>query len=232
MDRLSSRSSLADEIATRLRSMILSGELKPNERIGVAAAARDLGVSHIPVREAVQRLTAESLVESVPNRGPVVAGVCLQDLHDIYYVRRLLECDIARGAAPLYTEQDIAGIRQSLESLLEASPKEPGGKFWLAHRAFHQAILRPATNRWSERILNLLWQNAERYHRLYMLVFGSLDTIHAEHKELVAAAAAKDGELLSSLLLCHLQHTERTVTEGYIAANGIAEPPRPATERR
>jgi DNA-binding transcriptional MocR family regulator len=74
MERLGSRPSLADEIATLLRTKILSGELKPDERIGVSAAARDLGVSHIPVREAIQRLTAESLVESVHNQAPVVAG--------------------------------------------------------------------------------------------------------------------------------------------------------------
>src|SRR5918999_5038371 len=146
MDRLATRPSLADEIAARLRMSILSGELKPNQKIAVSALAKDLGVSHIPVREAIQRLTAESLVQSIPNQGPTVAGVRLEDLHDIYYLRRLIEGDLIRRASSLYGDRDIDHIQHSLGVLLDASPESPEGEFWNAHRDFHRAMLQPPLN--------------------------------------------------------------------------------------
>jgi DNA-binding GntR family transcriptional regulator len=220
MDRLATRPSLADEIAARLRMSILSGELKPNQKIAVSALAKDLGVSHIPVREAIQRLTAESLVQSVPNQGPTVTGVRLEDLHDIYYLRRLIEGDVALRAASLYGARDVELIQHSLQALLAASPESPEGEFWNAHREFHRAILKPALNFWSERMIDLLWQNAERYHRLFTLVFGSLHVAHGQHRALADAAAARDGDRLQDVLMTHLNHTEEAVTNGYIKAHG------------
>jgi DNA-binding GntR family transcriptional regulator len=225
MDRLAARPSLADEIAVRLRTSILNGDLEPNQKIAVSAIAKDLGVSHIPVREAIQRLTAESLVQSVPNQGPTVAGVRLEDLNDIYYLRRLIEGDLVLRAASLYGNRDVERIQQSLEVLLDAPPESPEGEFWNAHRNFHRAILEPALNFWSERLVNLLWQNAERYHRLFTLVFGSLHVAHGEHRALAEAAAARDGGRLQDLLITHLNHTEETVTNGYIKAHSTSDDP-------
>ncbi|MPZ92198.1 MAG: FCD domain-containing protein [Actinobacteria bacterium] len=215
MKRLNRRPLLAEEIAASLRTSILNGDLRPGQKIAVAAIARDMEVSHIPVREAIQRLEAESLVTTIPHQGPVVADVNLEDLHDIYLLRRLIEGDAARRAASLYSDADIARIRDCLEKLLDADPQFEEGGFWDAHRAFHHAILQPAGSAWSARILNLLWQSAERYHRLYTLVFGSLETAHDEHRALAEAAAARDGEKLYHLLTTHLMHTEEVVTNGY-----------------
>jgi len=226
VERLDTRPSLADEIATRLRTSILNGDLKPNQKIGISALAKDLGVSHIPVREAIQRLTAESLVQSVPNQGPTVAGVRLEDLHDIYYLRRLIEGDVALRAAFLYSDRDIDSIEEALEVLLDASPESPEGQFWNSHRDFHRAILQPALNSWSERLINLLWQNAERYHRLFTLVFGSLHVAHDEHRALAEAAAARDGERLQELLITHLNYIEETVTSGYLEAHDASPTPK------
>lgn len=233
LGKLTRRPLLADEIAGRLRGSILSGELQPGQRLSVSALARDLGVSHIPVREAVQRLEAESLIETTPHRGPVVAGVRVEELHEIYDLRRLIEGHTARRAADLYTATDIEIIEMALERLLSADPEDPENLFWIEHRAFHRAILQPAINAWSERILNLLWQSAERYHRLFTLVFGSLEAAHHEHRALVKAAAARDGVRLAEILTTHLRHTEETVTQGYLDASEHPEtiagsPDRPA----
>ncbi|MGH3666478.1 MAG: GntR family transcriptional regulator [Egibacteraceae bacterium] len=209
---------LVDEIATRLRSDILNGHLQPGQRIPVASIARDLGVSHIPVREAIRRLEAESLVGTIPHQWPVVAGVRLEELHEIYTLRRLIEGDLARRAVGCYTDADITQIQGAAQRLWAADPKDPDGDFWTAHRAFHWAVLRPAMDSWSERILGLLWQSAERYHRLFTLVFGSLTEAHAEHRALTEAAAAKDQQALVRVLVSHLHRTEQTVTTGYLEA--------------
>lgn len=210
--------SLVDEITTRLRSDILTGEFEPGQRVGVASLARELGVSHIPVREAVRRLEAESLIATEPHRGLVVADVRPDELGEIYDLRRLIERDVARRAVERYTDDDIRRIQESLARLLEADPGDERGNFWEAHREFHETVLSPGMTAWTERILGLLWQSAERYARLAALAFGSLEQAHPEHRALAEAAAAKDRDMLCHTLVEHLSTTERRVARGFQSA--------------
>lgn len=215
---------LVDHIARHLRTDILSGRLQPGQRIGVSSLARELGVSHIPVREAIRRLEAESLVETIPHRGPTVAGVRLEELHEIYELRRLIEREIAGSAVQRYSDEDTARISAALQRLLRADPQDVDGDFWEAHHAFHWSVLGPATDTWTERILGLLWQSAERYHRLFTLVFGSLPEAHADHRAITDAAVAKDADRLCDRLVTHLHRTEQTVTAGYLDAMRRSSP--------
>lgn len=216
------RVSLVDQVATRLREQILSGALEPGRRIPVARLARELKVSPIPIREALRRLEAESLIRTVPNSEPVVAEVRLDELHELYELRRLIEGHLIRRAAGNYSAEDRTRIKDALVRLVKADPADPGGGFWDTHREFHWAVLSPGSTGWSVRILGLLWQSAERYHRLFTLVFGSLDAAHAEHRRLAAAVEKGDADQLHALLIKHLNSTERTVSEGFLRASGDA----------
>jgi DNA-binding GntR family transcriptional regulator len=215
------RSSLVDQVTDRLRADILSGVLEPGAKITVSAVQRDLGVSHIPIREALRRLEIQGLVETKPNRGPVVAAVRLEDLHAIYELRRVLEGHLIRKAAARYSDGDLTRIRASLERLLPSDPKATDA-FWGVHHDFHWALLEPVLSDWARRILGLLWQSAERYHRLFAFVFGSVPEAHVEHRRLVEAAEARDGEALHAILMAHLDRIERAITDGYLSATSDA----------
>jgi DNA-binding GntR family transcriptional regulator len=208
------RASLVDDVATRVREEILDGALKPGTRISVAGLSSRLGVSHIPVREAIRRLEAEGLVETQPHRGPVVATVDLDELHHIYDLRRALETHLIRAAATRYLPEQLKEINHLLDWLLECDPKE-GDEFYKAHHAFHHALLEPALNPWAERIHGLLWQSAERYQRMYAIAYGSVTAGHREHRRLAKAAEERDGETLAKTLTAHLDRTERAVAAGY-----------------
>lgn len=207
---------LVDQIAQVIRDDILRGALQPGEHITVAPLAKKLGVSHIPVREAMRRLEAESLVSTVPHQGTVVADVRLEELHEIYDLRRLIEGETVERAGLSYSDEDVAAIEAAMKRLWEADPEDPDGDFWQAHRNFHWTVLAPALDPWRERILGLLWQSAERYHRLFTLVFGSLEEAHKEHQALTETAKRSDPEQMRSILLSHLHRTEETVTTGYL----------------
>lgn len=219
---------LVDQIAVSIRDDILSGKLRPGQRIMVAALAKELGVSHIPVREAIRRLEAESLITTVPRRSTVVAEVRLEELHEIYDLRRLIEGDTVMRAAPAYDVEDLAAIDGALQRLWRADPHELDGDFWAAHRAFHWAVLAPAIDPWRKRLLGQLWQSSERYHRLFTLVFGSVADAQAEHRHLAEAAHQGDPQTMHELLTAHLHHTESTVVAGFVASlehgRGDAEP--------
>jgi DNA-binding GntR family transcriptional regulator len=209
---------LVDQVATSIRDDILSGRLRPGQRIMVAALAKELGVSHIPVREAIRRLEAESLITTVPRRSTVVAEVRLEELHEIYDLRRLIEGDTVMRAAPAYSSEDLVTIDEAMQRLGKADPRDLGSDFWAAHQAFHWAVLAPAIDPWRKRMLGQLWQSSERYHRLFTLVFGSLADAQAEHRHLAEAAHLGDPQEMNQLLTAHLHRTENTVVAGFVAS--------------
>lgn len=218
MQRRIERPVLVDQITTSIRDDILRGTMRPGERITVATLAKEFGVSVIPVREALRRLEAESLITTVPHHSTVVAGVRLEELREIYDLRRLIEGDTVARAARVYSDEDLRKIDQALERLLQAHPEDLEGDFWDAHKAFHWAVLGPAMDPWRQKVLGQLWQSAERYHRLFTLVFGSLSDAHAEHRQLAEAARHGDPEEMRRILTSHLNSTEKTVVAGYVAS--------------
>jgi DNA-binding GntR family transcriptional regulator len=209
---------LVDQIAASIRDDILNGRLRPGQRIMVAVLAKELGVSHIPVREAIRRLEAESLISTVPRRSTVVADVRLEELHEVYDLRRLIEGDTVLRAVPAYTDEDLATIDLAMQRLWAADPRDLEGDFWAAHKAFHWAVLAPAVDPWRQRLIGQLWQSAERYHRMFTLVFGSITDAQADHRHLAEAAHRRDPQEMHRLLATHLHRTEDTVVAGFVAS--------------
>lgn len=207
--------SLVDEITARLQADILEGRLAPGQRISAAAVSRELGVSHIPVREAIRRLEAGALVNSTHRQGATVSRISIDELHEIYNLRRLIEGDLARSAAALYNAGDLETIIEAGERLMHTDPTDPASSFWAAHRALHRAILAPALNPTVDRLLGTLWQSGERYAHLRTLVFGSPAQAAGDHPGLIAVVLKRDPDLLVEELMAHLTKTERMVTDGF-----------------
>src|SRR4051812_45359233 len=111
------RTSMVDAVADALRTEILTGALSPGDRIRVRELEETFGVSHIPIREALRRLGAEGLVEMAPNGATLVSGIALEDLSGLYDLRRLIECEYARRAAPLFDEAALTELDAAIEDL-------------------------------------------------------------------------------------------------------------------
>jgi DNA-binding GntR family transcriptional regulator len=211
--------SLVDEITSRIQTDILEGRLAPGQRISAAAVSRELGVSHIPVREALRRLEAGGLVESTHHQGAAVSSISIDELHDIYELRRLIEGSAARQAASLYTTADLETIVEAGDRLVKTDPTDATSGFWDAHRALHRAILEPALNPTSSRVLVALWQSAERYAHLRTLIFGSPARAVGDHPSLIAVVLRRDPELAARELRAHLSTTEKMVSDGFRRLN-------------
>ena len=209
------RGLLVDKVAQRIRTDILTGRLLPGQRIPVSALSEEMGVSPIPVREALQRLEAEALIQSEPHRAPTVADVAIEELGEIYSLRRLLECDTAKLAVSAANPRVVSNVQQALARLLAEDPQLPESAWWEAHTAFHQAVLEGGLDPWRRRFLSLLWQSSQRYQRLNTLVFGQTDGDASAHIEIGEAFAAGDADRLARALASHLDRTESTVRDGY-----------------
>ena len=214
-DGVIERKSLAELVAARLRAEILAAEFKPGERLVIGTLAERYGISHIPIREALRSLESEALVEYRRGSGNVVAEASLEDLHDLYDMRRLLEPYVLRIAVGHYDDQVLRDAEADLEALTTVEPATGNDAWWRHHEDFHWALLRPGMSPWSERMLRLLWTSVERYQRLYALVFGDVYRANAEHHQILEAARAGDADALVEVWLEHLAEKEQSVADGF-----------------
>ena len=202
--------SVSDQVTAELRRSIVSGDLAPQQSLSLRKLAEQLGVSFIPVRDALRVLEAEGLVVNPPGRSATVAPLDLDELHAIYRSRRLLEPDLARRAVSGLSDERLDQLYVVASELGDADRSMDD--IYDDHRAFHLALIAPAVTAWDERILNLLWRAGERYIRIG---FGLLDPDPHEHDRrreahqlLVNDFRRRDPDLAAKALDEHLAHNE------------------------
>jgi DNA-binding GntR family transcriptional regulator len=189
--------------------MVIEGEIPPGARLGQVELAEQLGISRTPVREALRRLTGEGLAEFVPNRGFRAASPSIDDVLRRLEVRALVEPGIARLAAERRTDAD-------LERLHEAIDREEAAEARIAahdaSRDFHILLARASGNRELVAVLEAMWI-VEIGRRLLAARATSAEWCSfdvAEHREIAAAVAARDGDRAARLMGEHvaeaLQH--------------------------
>lgn len=203
-------SSLAERVTAELRRAIISGSLAPGQEFSLREIAGMLGVSFIPVREALRGLESEGLVSTRRGRSARVTPLNAEDLAAVYRLRRVVEPEIAGRACRLLSDAEL----DALEVHAHAFGDEHLGidEIYEAHHEFHLRLLAPAATEWDVRILNTLWRAAERYIRIG---FGKLDPQPAEHPrrehahgELLTAFRRRDPAVVSAAITKHLEHNE------------------------
>src|SRR3954466_2792457 len=108
-------------VAQKLREAIMSGTLKPGQRLIERELCELMGVSRPSIREALRLLEADGLVNTIPNRGPIVSTVSLEEAEQIYAARALLEGYIARECARKKDPEVIRQLQCALADLKRAS---------------------------------------------------------------------------------------------------------------
>ena len=205
--------SLVDRVGHAVRRAILEGRLRPGETLSISDLAADLGVSHSPVREALQRLSGQGLILLRPARTAVVAPLDLSELEEIYRLRELVEVDALGRAAGRLCATDIEVLEHQFELLsAAATDSDP---FWDAHNAFHTALMAPVLTPRLQRIITELWHAAERYIRIVYMETDVLFTRspRERHEPLLVAARARDDERLRSTMTAHLRSNHEEVAE-------------------
>ncbi len=133
-----------------IRQAMSSGTLSAGDRLSPAALAKDIGISHIPVREAISQLYSEGLVEQLPRRGAFVRRPGREELMELIELRKVLECNAAAQAARRIGDVELANLEQCLAELEEVRDKmslilEPDGegsdedKNWKSEGRGHKA---------------------------------------------------------------------------------------------
>lgn len=143
--------SVREAAYTHLRGAILAGSLLPGTRISEPGLAQELGISRTPVREALQRLSQEGLVELLPNKGARVRVLSANEVREVYDVRALLEGEAAALAAQNATQAELDGLERLLLAL-DALPKDAYNQQMQIDFDFHTALVEAAHNKTLARI--------------------------------------------------------------------------------
>jgi DNA-binding GntR family transcriptional regulator len=202
--------SLVDMVTVEIRRSVVSGDLQPGQEFSLRRLAEELGVSLIPVREALRRLETEGLVITRRARSAIVAPLDLGELRDIYRLRRQIEPEIAARSCQLMSAANLDQLQSLQRDHAAAVSRDDRHD---AHHAMHIAMLNPAATGWDLRVVEMLWNAAERYVRF---AYRTLEKDPAEpgrrdraHAELVGAFRKRDPDAVALAMEKHFDGTER-----------------------
>lgn len=209
--------SLKAEIAASLRSQILEGQLKPGRRVIEPELAESFGASKTPVREALQELVAEGLVEVLPKKGYRIRDMDAADLLEILDLRAVLEAHAAALAARTADAEAVHRLRERWEAQRDATGLEPLERT-LRARDFHAEISRIADSGRLRAVLDGLHREMVRAHHVLPELRWHLaeDIELREHREILEAVAAGEPERSAQAMRTHL--------ESILGSLGIAAP--------
>ncbi len=182
----------ADLVYERLRDAILSGELRPGERVNVDALSRQLGTSKIPLREAVQRLTTQGLVvQPNPHAGAQVAPLSLREMRGVYLARGALEGLAARVAATTVSDAELAELQEMHEQMRQRLVDGDHRDLSTLNRRFHTGIA-DATHYATLRELTDLTLLRVQHYRIGVRVEPAWDQVISEHSAILDALRRRD----------------------------------------
>lgn len=203
LPQLPAPNTAAQHALQALRWLIVSGALRPGDRVNQDVLAEQVGLSVAPVREALRALEQEGQVTYLPRRGYFVTELKMADLEEIYELRQLLEARAARRALPHLGEQELEAIAAMAKECVQAAQAGDVAKELAANRAFHFGLLAGAEHPHLMRVIRLLWDSTEAYRALYYNSPAERKAANEAHDRILQAARAGDAERLVSELDGH-----------------------------
>lgn len=195
---------LLDAILSRLRDMIIEGQLPPGTRLNEGQIGQQLGVSRTPLREAIKYLASEGLVELVPARGAVVKQFGAREVRDMLEVIRILEQQAGIIACAQATDAGIAGVRVLHDRMLDCYARRDRMAYYKLNQAIHTAIVALADNGALSEVHARLQTRLKRVRFIGHEGAEKWASAVAEHERMITALEARDADGLSDILGRHL----------------------------
>jgi DNA-binding GntR family transcriptional regulator len=201
---------VAEKILSGLRNEILTGTLKPGERIRQEAVGAQYGASRIPVRQALQQLQAEGLITLTAHVGARVAALNRDELHEIYKIRECLEPLALAESTPHLSAETLDMIRD-LGAQMEAVGPTNRTEWIVLDRNFHLTTYSGAQLPRLTRMIDGLWNATQQYRLAYTALPETMEVAHTEHRLLLEALVRRDSVDASRLTEMHIRRTRLTL---------------------
>jgi len=192
---------IAGSVANQLRELILTGKLPPGTPLRLSKVATRMGVSVMPVREAIRILEAERLVTVEPRRGASVAHLSIDDIEELYAVRSALEGLAARHGTTQISAKGLKAMRTELAAMAKASDAGDRGGFLAHDRKFHDALYQASGRpRLVARIDELLESGRRIVDPYVYRPWYPLKVTTEAHRPILEAVEARDAVLAEALI--------------------------------
>lgn len=204
----------SDRVLDALRTAIVEGEIAPGSKISEPELARRFDVSRAPLREAMARLERCHLIERTPNAGARVVKLSLARLLELYQIRETLEGLACRLAAVHMASAEVAELGQLLDQHLSTQRVREGESYYqeAGDVDFHYRVILASKNQY---LINLLCDELYHLVRMYRVQLGMngprVSRAFDEHKAILNAIAARDGELADLLMRRHIAASRNNI---------------------
>lgn len=202
---------LRDVVFNTLRQAILTGELKPGERLMEIHLANKLGVSRTPIREAIHKLELEGLVTMIPRRGAEVSQITEKSMQDVLEVRRALDALCAELACDRISDEELSRLKNACDSFEAAVRTKDTKKIAQADVALHDIIVCATGNQRLIQLVNNLSEQMYRYRFEYIKDASQHETLITEHRIIYKSIVAKDKLTAAAAAKTHIDNQEKAI---------------------
>lgn len=201
---------LSDEVYSILAKRIISRELGAGVRLVETELARNLGISRTPIREALNRLVQDGLIELIPRKGAQVSHLKAKDVEEIYDLRKVLEGFATENATPLIKEKDLHQIKELIEKSESSSEKKL--EYYLkSDLKLHDLIINHCGN---SRLIKML-KNLHNFIHSFRILDAQYSQrtrqAHQEHKDILKVLFKKDAKAARVLMEQHVENAKKNI---------------------
>lgn len=202
---------LREVVFESVRGAIISGVLKPGERLMEVQLAEKLGVSRTPIREAIRKLELEGLVVMIPRKGAYVADLSIKDITDVLEIRTALE-GLASGLAALrITDEEIEELELIAMQFHQAILAEDFDRILQGDIKFHDTIFKATRNEKLLQINNNLREQVQRFRIMYINQSNKSKEIAKEHFEIAEAISRRNIDMAEKIAKKHIENAEKYI---------------------
>jgi DNA-binding GntR family transcriptional regulator len=205
------RQTVASMTLDAIRDGILHGNYAEGDPLRQDALADELGVSRIPIREALRQLETEGLVTFNPHRGAIVSSLSLEEIEEVFDLRATIEPDLLRRAMPHLTTARLDQADDVLDRYAVALRTGDVSKWGVLNWQFHASLYAPAERPITMGIVQRLHQQSDRYLRMQLALTHGETRANEEHRAIAAAARAQDTKRACQLVRDHITGAGRSL---------------------
>jgi len=216
---------LREQVYQELKADILAGLYGVGERLSLDELAKKHRVSKTPVKEALNALQKEDLIDIIPRVGYFVSQLTVKDIQDIFELRRIVEAASAEMAARTITDEELLHL-ENMHSSYVSGDSDSYREYLQQNREFHCRVAMATRNRWLAEVVGRLLDQMQRLLLLRLDLRDSADEMVREHGQLVAALRGKDSALARKHMVDAIDNARQAVLEAIM--NGARCPIQPS----
>ena len=201
----------ADDADRQIRTLIVQGTLRPGQFINEQDLVDHLGIGRTPIREAIQRLALQHLVEVFPRRGIAVTKLGLDDIQAIFEARETIEERTAQLAAVRRSDEEAAELSALGKQIRSASTRDDFGVFLDVDQRLHHLIAYAARNEILAEIADHLLMLSDWVWHQYFFRHGSNPSDYFNHEPIVRAVVDRDPDAAAAAMREHVDHSRDVI---------------------